>query len=160
MRVGFYLFTVQQPGAPTADPTTQTLIQVAAAANHRITILGADIALQGATPASTPIEFSWIVQGNGGTNSTAITAQKMDRGYDETILGTFLSFNGATATEPSASSILIEFALHRQGFMQWRPPRPLIVEGGAPERVGLRAHGIDATQGNNINTIITLYCEQ
>lgn len=168
MRVGFYLYTNQQPGGASsgqADP--QTLLQIAPATDRRITILGADISLQGAAPATTPIEFSWVTQTSAGTSTGTITPQKMDRGYNEGFSGTypaapnFLTYNSGTIVEPTLGAVLVSFAIHRQAFVQWRPPYPLIIEAGTPERLGFRYHGVDlATQANNITTSVTVYCEQ
>ena len=149
MRIDFYLAVSVTPGV-----NPETLVQIEAAANHRIEVLGMDIGLGGSTPATTPIPLDWIIQTNGGTNPTALTAQKQDRGYDETITGTFQGYDGGTAVEPTDDgAILCALSLHQQGFLPWRPPFPLVAKGA--ERIGLRYKSATAVAVN-----LTLYCRQ
>jgi len=147
-----------QPGAPTANPDPQTLIQCLAATDHRVIIYGADIGIAGSDPSTNPMTLSWLVQTTAGTNGTSVTPTLHDRGYNESLESTFTHFNASTATEPTAGDVLITFALHRQGTAPWVPPDPLVVT--TTERVGLRLHGVDAVQGNNPYIYLTLYCSE
>lgn len=151
-RVGFYLTSSVTTG-DLANP--RTLVQIQAAADHRITILGLDIGLQGATPATTSVPIDFVIQTGSGTGGAAVVPQKVDRGYDESILGTFLEF-GSGDTEPTLDSpakILIEWSIHQQGHAFYRPPRPIVIKGG--ERVGLRYKS-----GTSVAVSWTLHCEQ
>lgn len=148
MRIDFYLSVSVTPGV-----NPETLIQIEAAANHRIEVLGMDIGLGGSTPATTPIPLDWIIQSDGGTNPTALTAQKADRGYDEAIQGTFKGYDGGTATEPASGATLCALSLHQQGSLPWRPPFPLVAKGA--ERIGLRYKSATFVAVN-----LTLYCRQ
>lgn len=146
-------FTLTNTQTPSANP--QTLVQLLAASNIRITILGLDIGFGGATPAEAPIRLDWVLQTNAITSPTVLTAQKNDRGYEESIAGTFNAHN-ANMTAPTGTTVIQTFSLHPQGHAFWRPPTPLIVHGGGtPERLGLRHHGT-----NYYSVTWTLYCEQ
>lgn len=123
-------YTLVDTVTPTANP--QTLFQVLAPANQNVRILGVDLTPQGSTPASVPIPFDWIIQTTAGTGSTA-TAQKQDRGQDDSIRATLQT---DFTSEPTASSVLIVFSLHQQSSGFWRPPFPLVAKGG--ERLGFR----------------------
>lgn len=132
---------------PTSNP--QTLFQVAAPTNQTVRILGADISLQGSTPATAPTPLDWIIQTTAGTGSAA-TGQLEDRGGDDSIRSTMLTDFTA---EPTAGSILIEFAIHQQGTAFWRPPFPIKVKGS--ERVGLRYKS-----GVYVPVVLTVYLEE
>jgi len=132
---------------PTANP--QTLFQVLAPTNQAVKILGADVALQGSTPATSPVLFDWVIQTTAGTASTA-TGQLEDRGGDDSIRATLLT---DFTSEPTAGSIIIEFGIHQQGTAFWRPPMPLKVKGA--ERLGLRYKS-----GTFVPVILTVYLEE
>lgn len=153
MRLHYYVATTQTPAR--ADP--QTLVQVAAASNHRVVILGMEVGFQGDSPATVGFTLRWSVQSNAGANGTAITPQKKDRGYDEAIQASFLEYQtDGTPTEPTTGAILVSVSLHRQANMPWTLPFPIIVLGG--ERVGLRL--ASHTTDNTIPVTVTLYMEE
>lgn len=159
MRVQYYLQWSGTPGpGVTADPDPQTLIQIAAAANHRIVVPRIDIGFRHNDPAVTPFRLQMVTQSTVGTNGTAITAQKADRGYDETIQGSFWEYQTvAGATEPTLGAILTTLSLHQQGTLPWIPPFPWVVKGG--ERVGLRLLDHGGTT-NTVAVAFTVYCEE
>lgn len=132
---------------PTVNP--QTLFQVSVPSGQKVAINGADISLQGSTPASTPIPLEWLIQTSAG-NSSKLTAQKQDRGADETVQATLLK---SFTSEPSGTTVLVSFSLHQQSTGLWRPPTPMIVKGG--ERVGLRW-----TSGTFLPVSVTVYLEE
>lgn len=140
-------FYAQDQVTPIVNP--QTLFQVSVPTGQRVRITGADITLQGSTPASTPIPFEWLIQTSAGTASS-LTPQKEDRGADETIQATLLK---TFTQEPTAGAVLIQFSLHQQASGLWRPPRPMIVKGG--ERVGLRY-----SSGTFVPVSFTIYLEE
>ncbi len=115
---------------PNANP--RTLFHVLAPTNHRITIWGLDIGMKGSTPATAPVPLDWCIQSTAGTGS-ALAPQYQDRGIDDAKLATLTKDFTA---EPTFGAILIEFPMHQQAVVLWRPPYPIIVKGG--ERVGLR----------------------
>lgn len=156
MRLHYYVATTHTPTR--ADP--QTLVQVLAASHHRVVVLGMEIGFQGDSPATVGFTLDWSIQTTAGTNGTAITPQKKDRGYDETIQGTFLEYQtSGSAGEPTTGAVLASVSLHRQANMPWILPFPIIVNGGGGgERVGLRLSG--HTTGNTIPVTVTLYMEE
>ncbi len=162
MRIQYYVTDSQTPAR--ADP--QTLVQVLAAASHRIVIPAVDIGFEDDDPATTPFVLEWLLQTDAGTNGTSVTPQKGDRGYDESIQGTFLEYQtNAGAAEPTSSGtspaypedVLAAISLHRQASIMWVPAFPIIVKGG--ERVALRLSGHGGV-GNTIVVAFTLYCEE
>jgi hypothetical protein len=154
MRLHYYVATTHTPAR--ADP--QTLVQIAAASDHRAVVLGMEVGFQGDSPATVGFTLQWLVQTNAGANGTAITPQKKDRGYDEAIQASFLEYqtDATPATEPTAGAVLASVSLHRQANMPWTLPFPIIVLGG--ERVGLRLLG--HTGSNTIPVTVTLYMEE
>ena len=143
-----------QFGAFASDDTT--------ALNQRLLILGFDIALLGAIPATAPPAFDFTLQSNIGVPAaaTTVTPQKAIRGDNETIQGRYKRYdapaNGSTDPAVVADSVLWNGSLHRQGTLLWRPPisfSPITVMGG--ERVGFRY--LDAAL---TSLIVTLFLEQ
>lgn len=153
MRVHYYAATTHTPAR--ADP--QTLIQIAAAGDHRAVVLGMEVGFQGDSPATVGFTLRWVIQTTAGTNGTAVTPQKKDRGYDDAIQSTFLEYQThGSAGEPTTTSILAAVSLHRQANMPWTLPFPIIVLGGT--RVGLLLVG--HTTNNTIPVTVTLYMEE
>lgn len=156
-------FYIQRTVDETTDePLPFTVIQIQAPTNQRITILGCDICMQHDDPATTPSQFRWETQDALITAPATIgtdvgTVQKADRGYDETIQGTFYSNKtDGTSSEGGIGTrvVLIELSIHEQGYAFWRPPFPIVIKGN--EIVGLR-YMANATRRT---ASITVYCEQ
>lgn len=152
MRVQFTLVRSR-----TASANPETLFQLLAGTNHRCTIIGMDIGLQGIVPAAAPVVFDFIVQADAGTpgaGATTLTPQKNDRGIDETIVTSFTCFDDiGTSVEPTPGVSLCEFSLHEQGYTHWRPPFPFVAK--TAERIGFR-YKRDA----DCAVSLTLYCEE
>jgi len=155
-------FMLVRSRTPKSNP--ETLFQLVAAANHRVTILGADISLQGNTPANAPVVFQWFIQtdaGVFGTDPTTLTPQKNDRGYDEAIQTTFNAYDGESggppatpdATEPTGTTKIAEFSIHEQGIFPWTPRFSFVVKGG--ERVGFKY-----ARATFVPVSVTLYCTE
>ena len=135
-----------------ADVAIETLFQCYPDANTPVQILAADICIRGSTPATYPITFDWVIQTGAGT-SNPLTAQLQDRGLDDTPTPTLLyDFSGA---EPGGTTQLAVMYFHSQGSFQWRPPLPLIAQGGV--RVGLRYL---STNTREKPTTVTVYMRQ
>lgn len=153
MRLQYYVSNAQTPAR--ADP--QTLVQLLAGSNHRIVIPRVDVSFEDNTPASTPFTLDWIIQTDAGSGGTAITPQKKDRGYSETIQATILEYQTGSPTEPAAGAILAAITVHRQAKVKWPTYWPIIIIGA--ERVGLRLIGHGGV-GNTIPVSFTVYCEE
>lgn len=152
MRLNYYVAVTNTPQQ--VDP--QTLVQIKAAAHHRAVVLGMEVGFQGDSPATVGFTLQWATQDYDGTGA-AITPQKADRGYDETIQTTFLEFESPGAPiEPTFTAVVAAVSLHRQANMPWTLPFPIIVKGG--ESVGLRLLG--HTGANTIPVSVTLYMEE
>ncbi len=138
-------FTAEAAVTPIADPST--MIQVAAIANHRVIIHSIEVYSKGATSASSPFGIYLSVQTTAGSGGNALTLNKLDSTYDESIL-TGAQF-GNFSTEPTTTTTLWKGAIHEQGTLIYVPPPQLrfVIPGGT--RVGLiqsRASGWNATQ--------------
>ncbi len=144
-------YTVAFTATPNRSP--HTLFQAYAPTNQRVEIFGADVTLQGSTPASQPALFDWVIQTSAGT-STAADARLRDRGADETVQATLLKT--FINTEPSGTTVISHFSVHQQGTFQWRPPihwGALLVKGG--ERVGLRYN-----TSVFVDVVLTVYLQE
>ncbi len=148
-----------QPGAPTANPTEQTLLQLVPASDHRVWILGMDIGIAGNNPGTQPLKFEWVTETDNGTNNGTITPTLQDRGLPETLANivTCKTFNGATSTEPTDNTIITSFALHRQGTLPWAPESPIPVTSDDASMAFIQ-YDVAAAQGSNLDVYFTVYC--
>ena len=141
------IFTAVNSLQPDVNP--RTLFQVRPPDDQRVTIYGAEICLQGASPASTPVLFDWVIQTTAGVASV-LTGVKQDRGVSEGIQAKMQkNFTG----EPTAGSQIAAFSIHQQGTIPWTPRFPLNVGGG--ERVGLRYRS-----GEFVNLTFTIHMSE
>ncbi len=112
----------------------KTLLQLVAATNHRVKVLGFGISFKGVTAADPPILVQLVRQTGAGTMSALTLKKKLNLGA-ETIQTT--AQHTATA-EPTPVDILWAKEIHPQGgsHREWFPyGEELILIGG--ERLGL-----------------------
>lgn len=133
---------------PTAEIATgivvKTLLQILAAANHRVLIDGITISFQGVVATDSPILVEVLRQTDAGTGGTALTAKKNNDGDDEALQVTALT---APTAEPTGGDVLKRWLVHPQAGRPWQAPfgREIVVKGGG--RLGLRvtaAASVDA----------------
>lgn len=142
-------YTATFSTTPSANPTT--LVQVYAATDRPVSILGADIFLRGSTPATAPIPFDWVVQTSAGVGST-LTPQRQDRGLADTPTATVA---WAFSSEPTGATQLIVLGFHQQAAALWRPPAGHQIHVKGEERVGLRYRS-----GSYVEVSVTLYLQE
>ena len=121
--------------AVTASSDPETLVQLLAAANHRVVIHEISVGAKGSTPASAPGKLTLQLQATAGSGGNAITLAKT-KSIDTETLQTTGQF-GVFSAEPTASTVLMVWTLHEQGSISWLPmpdARPIVVGG---QRVGL-----------------------
>lgn len=115
-----------------AAATAKTVLQLVAAANHRVKVLGFHIAFDGVSTTAEPVQIRIVRQTTAGT-MTALTPVKRD----DSIADTLLTTAQHTATvEPTIGDILEGRECHpQQGWEVWYPQGAEIIIGGG-DRLG------------------------
>lgn len=138
--------------APIATGTAlKTLLQLIAAANHRVKVEEISLSFSGIDNTGLPILVQIIRQTDAGTMS-ALTPEKIISGDDDTLQTTAQH----TATvEPSLGAEIFGEYIHPQGGFTWQAPfgKELILEGG--ERLA-----IVVTAGASVNAKARMVCEE
>jgi len=123
--------------AQTAEVTTgtakKTLLQLVAAANHRVKVKEISVSFKGVSNTDAPILVQVLRQTTAGTMS-ALTLAKMNESDAETLQTT----GQHTATvEPTGTSEVMGEEVHPQGGYTWQAPfgGELIIQGG--DRLGV-----------------------
>lgn len=113
-----------------------TLVQFAAAANHRALLHNIDVQVYGSTGASAPIWFDIGVQNDiGGLAADGTGFVKELQGFAETVQTVVNTVPGGT--EPTTTTVLEAFSVHQQSARLWIPPTgPIPIVGGT--RLGIR----------------------
>lgn len=126
--------TVTSEGEIATGTAAKTLLQLVAASNHRIALLGFSISFDGVASDAAPIQVDILRQTTAGTMSSA-TPVKEDPGCDETIQTT--AQKNATA-EPTAGDVLRRYQVHPQVGIEIKfgADEEIIIPGGG--RLGLR----------------------
>lgn len=115
--------------------TAKTILQVVAAANHRVSLCGFSVSFDGVTAANEPVNVELLVQSTAGTMSAATPVRDGDPG-SETLQTT--AQKNATV-EPTAGNILRRWLFHPQGGGMERSfgyDERITIPGGT--RLGLR----------------------
>lgn len=115
--------------------TPQTLIQVLAAANHRVQLLAWGVFFDGTTPTAEPVQIRLLRQTGAGTSVDAGAALvKIDSSLPETLQTTArVTFSA----EPTPGDVLWAGEVHPQGGYEAQFPwgNEIIIPGGT--RVGI-----------------------
>lgn len=124
---------VAQTGEVATGTSKKTLLQIVAAANHRVVITEISISFDGTSNTAAPILVQALVQTDAGTMS-ALTLQKINADDDETVQTT--AQHTATA-EPTGTTEKMGEQVHPQGGYTWqaRPGDELVINGG--DRLGI-----------------------
>lgn len=114
--------------------STKTLVQIIAAANHRVLVDYIAVSFKGVVPTDAPILVEVLRQSTAGTMS-ALTPKKLNDADDETLQTTA---QHTASGEPTAGDILFSAEVHPQGSKVWHMPmhKRLVVKGGG--RLGVR----------------------
>jgi len=121
------------------DTTTskRTLLQLIAAANHRVLVKEISISFDGTSNTAAPILVQVATQSTSGT-VTGLTPQKMNPDDTETLQTTA----GHTATvEPAETAEIMGENVHPQGGYTWQAPfgGEIVVPGGGRLGVAVTA---------------------
>ena len=127
-----------------AGATAETVVQLVAAANHRVKLLSWSVSFDGTEPGNEPVTVKLERQTDAGTSS-ALTPVKVDDSLAETLLTT--ARKDCTA-EPTSGDELEVMHVHPQaGFVkQYRVGEEIIIGGG--DRVGLVCTAPDAVNAS------------
>lgn len=131
--------------------TAKTVVQLVAAANHRVKILGWGVFFDGTSTTAEPVQVRLLRQTTAGT-MTALTPTKRDNSLSESLLST--AQHTATA-EPTAGDLLEALEVHpQQGYQVLYPlgVEPIVGGGG---RVG-----IECTAPAGVNVRATIIFEE
>lgn len=131
--------------------TAKTLVQVVAATNHRVKLLGWGIFFDGTSTTAEPVQVRVLRQTTAGTMS-ALTPTKRD----DSIADTLLTTAQHTATvEPTAGDVLEVIECHpQQGYQVWYPLGAEVIIGGG-DRLG-----VEATAPATVNARAVCYFEE
>ncbi len=126
--------------AMTTDKTT--VLQLIAAANHRVLVSEISISIKGVVNTDAPVLFQVLRQTNAGTGGDAITANATGGDYDETIQT--IGLKDIDTTEPTGAVELMGEEVHPQGGYTWQAPfgKEIVVEGGGRLGIAVTA-GVD-----------------
>jgi hypothetical protein len=121
-------------GQVTTGTSAKTIIQIVAAANHKVKIDEISISFNGVSNTAEPIKVDVLRQSTAGTMSS-LTLVKDPDDWGETIQTT--AQHTATA-EPTAGDVLMSEHVHPQQGYTWQAPfgREIVVGGG--DRIGVR----------------------
>lgn len=115
----------------TTGTALKTILQIIAAANHRIVIPRFSISFEGLSTTDAPIQVDIMRQSTGGTTpGGALTLAKDNDSDDETIQTTaqYGPTGGAWGAEPTAGDVLARKLVHPQGRADFMGP--FVVKGG------------------------------
>ena len=121
-------------GEALAAATAETVIQLVAAANHRVVLVGYGSGTRGTSNTETPGQVDILRQTTAGTAS-ALTLVKADDSIADSLLTT--AQQDFTA-EPTSGDVLRRHSVHPQAGIDIRDAysRELILGGG--DRIGMR----------------------
>ena len=129
----------------------KTLLQIVAAANHRVLLSEISISFDGVTNTAVPILVQVVRQSTAGTMS-ALTLNKIDEDVSETLQTTALH----TATvEPTTGVEVMAEQVHPQAGYTWQAPfgKVIVINGG--DRLGLLV-----TAAADVNALARMYIEE
>jgi hypothetical protein len=137
--------------ATTTDKTT--VLQIVAAANHRVLVHEISIGFKGTTNTDAPILVQVLRQSDAGTGGDALTLAKADESADETLQSTALK--DIDDAEPTGATAVMTEEVHPQGGYTWQAPfgRPILVKGGT-------RLGIAVTAGVTVSCVARMVCEE
>jgi len=134
-----------------AAASAKTVLQVVAAANHRVSVEGWGVFFDGTSVTGEPVQVRLLRQSTAGTMS-ALTPVKLDGSLGETLQTTALH----TATvEPTAGDVVDVIECHPQGgYEKLFPMGQEVILAGAGRL------GIECTSPANVNVRAKLIFEE
>ncbi|RLF30319.1 MAG: hypothetical protein DRN14_00250 [Thermoplasmata archaeon] len=145
------ILAVAQTAEVATGTSKKTLLQLVAAANHRVKVKEISISFDGTSNTAAPILVEVLKQTDAGTMSS-LTPVKIDEDGDETLQTT--AQHTATA-EPSSGNVNMREQVHPQGGYTWQAPfgGELVINGG--DRLG-----IAVTAGADVNAVARMIFEE
>lgn len=113
--------------------SAKTIVQIIAAANHKVAIDEIAISFRGTSNTAEPILVQVMRQTSAGT-MPALTLKKDPDDWDETIQTT--AAHTATA-EPTSGDVLMEEYVHPQTGYTWQAPEGRKIAIGGGDRLGV-----------------------
>lgn len=140
-----------QSGEIASGTSTKTLLQIAAASNHRVMVREISVSFKGTSATAAPVKVDVLRQSDAGTMSS-LTPVKLNSADDETLQTT--AQHTATA-EPSAGDVLKTEEVHPQTGFLWQAPfgGEIVVPGGT--RLAVRV-----TAGADVNAVARIEGEE
>lgn len=130
------------------------VLQILAAANHRVKVREFSVSFTGIVNTDAPILCQLLRQSDAGSGGDALTPQKMDPTDDETIQTSALENLDGSAV-PTETSELISEEVHPQGGYTWQAPF-----GGEIVVPGSGRLGINVTAAVAVNCVARMVCEE
>ena len=129
----------------------KTILQIVAAANHRLLVTEWSISFEGIVVTDAPIQVRVLRQTTAGT-MLSLTPVKANSGDNETLQVT--AQHTATA-EPTPSDVEDTVLVHPQTGYTWQAPfgKAIVILGGAKL-------GIEVTAGVSIDCVVTAKGEE
>lgn len=143
-------FSAQTPEIATGT-SKKTIVQVEAAANHRVLVKEISVSFTGISNTALPINVQVLRQTDAGTMS-ALTLSKRNESDSETIQTTGTQ---AASAEPTGTDEVMGEETHPQGGFIWQAPfdDPIIIQGG--DRLG-----VAVTAAADVNAKARMVCEE
>jgi len=117
-----------------AAATIETLLQLVAAANHRVKIISWSVSFDGVSVTAEPVQVVLQRQTTAGTAS-ANTPVKLDDSIADTLL---TAFQDTFTVEPTSTDVLEAMEVHpQQGYEKIYPFGAEPIVGGG-DRIGIR----------------------
>jgi hypothetical protein len=146
-------FNCVTPEVTVTGGNTDTVIGIAAAANHRVHIKKIKISFKGVTVTAEPVTIKMTRWSSDGTG-TAGTVVKVNSSDNETVEA---SFKHTYTAEPTTPTTVDSFAIHPQGGVWETLPIEAPIPIGGGEFVGLE---LSPDSGEDSVVIVTIWCEE
>lgn len=126
-----------------------TVLQIVAAANHRVLLSGFSVMFKGTSATDTPVKIRILRQTTAGTMSS-VTIVKNNDGDDETLQTTG---RHTASAEPTAGDVLETLEVHPQaGLLFFYPAgKEIVIKGGG--RLGFE---VTAAQNQTVSINATI----
>lgn len=107
----------------------KTILQIVAAANHRVIIPAFSVSFEGITPTDAPIQVDVQRQSSAGTGPGGALTLVKDNDSDDETLQTTAQYgpSGTWTVEPTAGDVLARKLVHPQGRADFGP---FVIKGG------------------------------
>jgi hypothetical protein len=129
------LGSARSTGISLGAATVETCIQLVAATNHRVALVGYGIGGRGTSNTDTPGVIDILRQTTAGTAS-ALTVYKLDDSIADSLVTTAQE---TFTAEPTAGDILRTHTVHPQAALDVRDAYSREIIIGGSDRLGLRA---------------------